>query len=85
MQILNYTDFRSGLTKNLKKVTDDAEVVIVNNGSGKNVVLISLEEYNAIQETLYLAKSKNNRKRLDEAIAEMEKGKSVKHKLIEKK
>ena len=85
MQILNYTEFRSQLTKSLKSVTDDAEVVIVSSGKGKKVAIISFEEYNAIQETLYLAKSKNNKKRLDEAIAEMEQGKFHKHKLIEKK
>ncbi len=37
---------------------------------------MSLEEYNAIQETLHITKSAANRKRLDSAIAEMEKGKS---------
>jgi antitoxin YefM len=84
MQILNYTEFRGQLTRNLKRVTDDAEIIVVNSGKGKNVVLINLDEYNAIQETLYLSKSKANRKRLDEAIAEMEKGKFHKHKLIEK-
>lgn len=84
MQVLNYTEFRGQLTKNLKRVTDEGEIVVVHNSSGKNVVVISLEEYNAIQETLYLSKSKANRKRLDEAIAEMEQGKFHKHKLIEK-
>lgn len=84
MEVVNYTEFRKNLTKNLNKVNDDAEIVVVSRSKGKNVVVMSLEEYNAIQETLHVTKSVANRKRLDSAIAEMEKGKFKKHTLIEK-
>ena len=84
MEVLNYTEFRKNLTKNLNKVNDDAEIVLVSRSRGKNVVVMSLEEYNAIQETLHVTKSAANRKRLDSAIAEMQKGKYKKHALIEK-
>ncbi len=84
MEVVNYTEFRKSLTKNLNKVNDDAEIVVVSRSKGKNVVVMSLEEYNAIQETLHVTKSVANRKRLDNAIAEMEKGKFKKHTLIEK-
>ena len=84
MEVVNYTEFRKSLTKNLNKVNDDAEIVVVSRSKGKNVVVMSLEEYNAIQETLHITKSAANRKRLDNAIAEMEKGKFKKHVLIEK-
>lgn len=84
MEVLNYTEFRKSLTKSLNKVTDDAEIVIVSRSKGKNVVVMALEEYNAIQETLHLTKTVANRTRLDEAIAEMESGDFVSHNLIEK-
>ena len=84
MEVVNYTEFRKSLTKNLNKVNDDAEIVIVSRSKGKNVVVMSLEEYNGIQETLHITKSAANRKRLDRAIAEMEKGKFKKQALIEK-
>lgn len=84
MEVLNYTEFRKSLTKSLNKVTDDAEIVIVSRSKGKNVVVMALEEYNAIQETLHLTKTVANRKRLDDAIAEMENGDFVSHKLIDK-
>jgi len=54
----------------------------VSRSKGKNVGIMSLEEYNSIQETLHLVSSKTNQKRLDEAIEEMRSGKSSKHKLI---
>ena len=84
MEVLNYTEFRKNLTKNLNKINDDAEIVVVSRSKDKNVVVMSLEEYNAILETLHVTKSADNRKRLDNAIAEMEKGKFKKHGLIEK-
>lgn len=44
---------------------------------------MSLEEYNSIQKTLHLVRSTANRKRLDDAIEEMNKGTWEKHDLIE--
>ena len=83
MEVLNYTEFRKNLTENLNKVTQDSEVIVVSRGKGKNVVVMSLDEYNAFKETIYLTSTKTNRKRLDDAIEEMEKGKFRKHKLID--
>ena len=84
MQVVNYTEFRNNLAKSLNMVNDNSEVVVVSRSKGKNVVVMSLEEYNSIQETLHLVSSKANQKRLDAAIEEMQSGKSLKHDLIEK-
>lgn len=83
MEVLNYTEFRKNLTKSLNKVNDDAEIVIVSRSKGKNVVVMALEEYNSIQETLHLMSTVANRKRLDEAIQELEAGKHSTNELIE--
>ncbi len=83
MEVLNYTEFRKNLAESLNKVSNDAETIIVSRGKGKNVVVMSLEEYNAFKETIYLTSTKANRKRLDEALEEMEKDTFKKHKLIE--
>jgi antitoxin YefM len=84
MQIVNYTEFRNKLAESLNMVNDNSEILVVSRSKGKNVVVMSLEEYNAIQETLHLVSSKANQKRLDEAIEEMQSGKSFKHGIIEK-
>ena len=81
MQVLNYTEFRNKLAENLNRINEDSEIMIVSRSKGKNVVVMSLEEYNAIQETLHLSSCNTNRKRLDEAIAEMNAGKYLKNKL----
>ena len=83
MKVVNFSDFRKNLAENLNSVNDDKEIVIVSRTQGKNVVVMDLDEYNSIQETLHLTSTKANRKRLEEAIEEMNKGKSLKNKLIE--
>jgi antitoxin YefM len=83
MQLVNYTEFRNNLAENLNMVNDNSEIVLVSRSKGKNVVVMSLEEYNAIQETLHLISSKANQKRLDEAIEEMRSGKFSKQNIIE--
>ena len=83
MEVLNYTEFRQNLAKNLDKVNDDAEIVIVSRSKGRNVVVMDLNEYNSIAETLHLVKSEANRKRLQSAIDEMNSGKHYSHELIE--
>ena len=83
MEVLNYTEFRQNLAKNLDKVNDDAEIVIVSRSKGKNVVVMDLDEYNAMTETLHIVKSEANRRRLQEAIDEMNSGVFHSHKLIE--
>jgi len=83
MDVLNYTEFRQNLAKSLDRVNDDAEIVIVSRSKGKNVVVMDLDEYNAMTETLHIVKSETNRKRLQEAIDEMNNGVYLSHKLIE--
>jgi antitoxin YefM len=83
MEVLNYTEFRKDLKSSLDKVSNDEEVIIVSRSKNKNVVVISLNEYNSLKETMYLLSTEKNRKRLQESINEMEKGKFSSHSLIE--
>ena len=78
----NYTEFRSGLKNFLDNVEFNNETLIIKRGSGKGTVLISLDEYNSIMETLHLLSSKKNAKRLFESIDQMKTGKKAQRKLI---
>jgi antitoxin YefM len=80
----NYTEFRTGLKNFLDNVEFNNETLIIKRGAGKGTVLISLDEYNSIMETLHLLSSKKNAKRLFESIEQMKTGKKAQHKLIEK-
>ena len=80
----NYSEFRTGLKKYLDNVEFNNETLIIKRGSGNGTVLISLDEYNSIMETLHLLSSKKNSKRLFESIEQMKTGKKSQHKLIDK-
>ncbi len=83
MEVLNFTEFRKELKASLDKVSNNEDVIVVSRGKNKNVVVISLTEYNSLKETMYLLSSDKNRKRLQESIDEMKKGKFSSHALIE--
>jgi len=83
MKVLNYSEFRQNLANSLNAVNDDKEIVVVSRPQGRNVVVMDLDEYNAIQETIHLTSSKANRKRLDEAIQEMKQGIHHSHELMD--
>jgi antitoxin YefM len=84
MRVLNYSDFRNNLAQSLNAVNDDREIVVVSRTKGKNVVVMDLEEYNAIQETLHLTSNATNRQRLTESLQEMQAGIFKAHKLMDK-
>ncbi len=79
----NYSEFRKELKDYLDSVELNNETLIIKRGSGKGAVLISLEEYNSIMETLHLLSSKKNAQRLYESIEQMQSGKTVQSNLIE--
>ena len=79
----NFTEFRTGLKKYLDDVEQNDETLIIKRGSGKGAVLISLDEYNSIMETVHLLSSKANADRLYESILQMKDGKVVRKELLQ--
>ncbi|MGM0641966.1 MAG: type II toxin-antitoxin system Phd/YefM family antitoxin [Thermotogota bacterium] len=79
----NYTEFRTRLKKFLDTVESDNETLIIKRGSGKGTVMISLDEYNSIMETVHLLSSKSNADRLYESIRQMKNGNTFNKELIE--
>lgn len=73
----NYSEFRVNLKKYLDDVEDNNETLIIKRKSGKGTVMISLDEYNSIMETVHLLSSKANADRLYESIKQMNEGKTV--------
>ncbi|HDR68620.1 MAG TPA: type II toxin-antitoxin system prevent-host-death family antitoxin [Bacteroidaceae bacterium] len=79
----NFTEFRTSLKDYLDSVENDKETLIIKRKTGKGAVLISLDEYNSIMETLHLLSSQKNASRLYEAIEQMKSGKTFEKNLIE--
>lgn len=83
MKAANYTEFRKDLKEYLDCVEENNETLVIKRGSGKGAVLISLEEYNSIMETLHLLSTKKNAERLFESIDQMGIGNIIKGDLTE--
>ena len=79
----NYTEFRTDLKRYLDDVEDNNETLILKRKTGKGTVLISLDEYNSIMETVHLLSSKANSDRLYESIQQMKDGKDFAKDLVE--
>ncbi|MFC3417424.1 type II toxin-antitoxin system Phd/YefM family antitoxin [Algoriphagus hitonicola] len=82
MKVVNYTDLRVNLKKGFDLVVDDLEEVIIKRKDNRDLVLISLDEYNALKETSYLLSGKN-RDVLMKSLEEAKAGKIIEKPLIE--
>jgi len=82
MKVVKYSELRLNLKHWLDSVINDMEEVIIKRRDQKDLVLISLDEYNALVETNYLLSGKN-RTVLLQSIAEVENGNKEYQELIE--
>lgn len=82
MQILNYSQARASLKTVMEDVCRDSEPTIITRQTGKPVVMLSLDDYNGIQETLYLLSSRKNAERLLTSVAKIKNGKAFQRALI---
>ncbi|QQV77850.1 type II toxin-antitoxin system prevent-host-death family antitoxin [Sphingomonas aliaeris] len=83
MQVVNYTDARANLKDVMDRVVDDHEEVIVTRKNGKPVVMMSLDEWNSIRETMYLISTPANAGALRASIAQLDAGGGTERTLIE--
>lgn len=83
MVITNISDFRKDIKSYFDAVAKNFETLIINRGKDSGIVVISLEEYNALMATNYELSSRLNEKRLDSAIGKLKNNKSFSKDLIE--
>jgi len=83
MNTITYTSARSNLAKTMEKVCDDHSPVIITRKTSQPVVMMSLEDFEALEETAYLLRSPKNARRLLESIAELEAGKGTEKELVD--
>jgi len=69
MDAVNYSYTRQNLTAVMDKVRQDHAPVMITRQKGAPVVMMSLDDYNALEETAYLLRSPKNVQRLMNAVA----------------
>jgi antitoxin YefM len=83
MQAYSYSETRNRLKAIMDIVCKNGETVIVTRKDGQNVVMMSLDDFNSIQETIHLLSSRRNAERLHRSLREVEEDRVVERKLIE--
>jgi antitoxin YefM len=78
MDTMSYTAVRASLAKTLDRICRDRNPLLLTRRNAPSVVVLSLEDYRALEETAYLLRSPRNAARLAEAVAEIE-GKRARH------
>lgn len=74
MDAISYTAARTQLAKIMEQVCEDHSPVIITRNKSPSVVMISLEDYEALQEAAYLLRVSKNARRLLESVVELEQG-----------
>ena len=83
MKAVTYTNARQNLAKTMEKVCQDHSPIIVTRRTTDSVVIMSLEDYEALEETAYLLRSPRNIRRLIESVAQLEEGQGTERELLD--
>jgi antitoxin YefM len=81
MTSITYTTARENLASTINRVCEDNAPVIITRNRDQAVVMLSLAEYESLQETAHLLRSPANAKRLLKSIESLERGKGFRKKL----
>ena len=83
MDAISYTAARANLAATMNRVCDDHEPLIITRNSEQSVVMMSLDDYKALEETAYLLRSPKNAQRLLASIAQLDAGQGKAQGLLE--
>jgi antitoxin YefM len=83
MHVVTYSDARANLKTMMDRAAEDHEEVVVTRKNGKPVVMVSLDDWNATQETMHLLSTPANAKALRDSIAQLDAGAGTERELVE--
>ena len=83
MDAITYSSARANLASTMDRVCSDHEPLIITRNGEKAVVMLSLEDYKALEETAYLLRSPANARRLLSSIGQLNAGKGIPRELAE--
>jgi len=79
---ITYSAARANLAKTMDRVCEDHEPLIITRNGDQSVVMLSLEDYNSLEETAFLLRSPTNARRLLSALTQLGAGEGVERELL---
>ena len=83
MKAISYTAARENLAATMNQVCDDRDPVIITRKRNQSVVLLSLEDYESLEETAYLLRVPENARRVLQAVEQLDQGKGRERELVD--
>ncbi|MCB1714399.1 MAG: type II toxin-antitoxin system prevent-host-death family antitoxin [Candidatus Competibacteraceae bacterium] len=83
MRVINFSDARNRLKNVLDQVADDADYTIITRRDAEDAVVMSLDQFNSLMETVHLLKSPANAAHLARSIKQYRAGETDEHALID--
>ena len=83
MDAITYTTARANLARTMDRVCNDHEALIITRNGAQSVVMLSLEDYKALEETAYLLHTPDNARRILAATAQLNAGTGMERELAE--
>lgn len=82
MRVVTFTEARNGLKNILDSVVNDADTAIITRRDAEDAVVMSLDHYNSLMETVHLLRSPANAAHLERSIAQFRAGKVAERDLL---
>ncbi len=82
MRVVTYSEARSSLKSVLDQVNEDADVTVISRRDGADAVVMSLDQYQSIMETMHLLSTPANAAALAKGITQDKKGQAKRRELV---
>ncbi|MEC9412691.1 MAG: type II toxin-antitoxin system prevent-host-death family antitoxin [Pseudomonadota bacterium] len=83
MEIVSFTEARNSLKAVLDRVINDADTTVITRRDSQDAVVMSLDYYNSLMETVHLLRSPANVEHLNKSIAQYRQGKAIQRELLD--
>jgi antitoxin YefM len=83
MRVVNFSDARNRLKTVLDQVVEDSDYTVISRRDAEDAVVMSLDSFNGLMETVHLLQSPANAAHLAKSIEQYRSGKIEEHELVD--